>query len=640
MDAPTTFLPLSPSPSPPSAAHHLFATEQDAAAGMHHGQPYPAHPHGQHPSLLYASSPASSSSMDYGSYSNPLTLLPCDGADGMGVGQGVGQVGVSGKRYRSAPPKTFQCAGYGECRMVFSRSEHLARHIRKHTGERPFACHCTKQFSRLDNLRQHAQTVHSAPEDKPLNERMMRALAGVNASMMAGVRGRRRFGDASPHSPHSPQLSHLPHLAAAFSRDGEVYAQQEQPLPSPPYSASGFAWNAPPPPSSHPPSHAGQQAQGQGHPSFPPGAFSPFSPSTSSPSSSSARGSGSGSASPPFAYDATGAGGSPMPSPSLFGSFADVSGGNGNGTSPYPSPGAFYAQQQSPYEAGAQDYMSARVRVKQEDVGLDLDLDGFYAALEGPARGHGQGLSSYASSGSLSSLSSRSSASSLSSASEGEEEEEEERPETAHPPERASWQQQQGRPAPQQQQQQQRRLQLQQRVGGRGARGEYLPSPPQSPSFYGAGATSTYASASQHPGHASHSHPHPSHQHPGHPSQHPSQHAHHPQRQQQQAQQAQDNGGPFGWTLDDATPQGAGGAGEMSNAQYYAALQAQSQSQSSSAAHAQAQYMSSPYPSPHAHPMHQQQGGQGQGQEGYFYGAGGMSAGGGMGGQGGYAVFA
>lgn len=34
------------------------------------------------------------------------------------------------KRYRPIPAKTFQCRGYGECRMVFSRSEHLARHIR------------------------------------------------------------------------------------------------------------------------------------------------------------------------------------------------------------------------------------------------------------------------------------------------------------------------------------------------------------------------------------------------------------------------------------------------------------------------------------------------------------------------------
>lgn len=57
--------------------------------------------------------------------------------------------------------KLFQCTGYPGCSMVFTRSEHLARHIRKHTGERPFQCEfCFKKFSRLDNLRQHKQTVH------------------------------------------------------------------------------------------------------------------------------------------------------------------------------------------------------------------------------------------------------------------------------------------------------------------------------------------------------------------------------------------------------------------------------------------------------------------------------------------------
>ncbi|CAG8068683.1 unnamed protein product [Penicillium salamii] len=66
----------------------------------------------------------------------------------------------------NAPPskkkkgQRFFCTDFPPCNLSFTRSEHLARHIRKHTGERPFQCHCSRRFSRLDNLRQHAQTVH------------------------------------------------------------------------------------------------------------------------------------------------------------------------------------------------------------------------------------------------------------------------------------------------------------------------------------------------------------------------------------------------------------------------------------------------------------------------------------------------
>ena len=67
--------------------------------------------------------------------------------------------------------------------------------VRKHTGERPFSCHCGKQFSRLDNLRQHAQTVHADKQDE--NEQMMRDLTTLHATMAAankvgGSRGGRR----------------------------------------------------------------------------------------------------------------------------------------------------------------------------------------------------------------------------------------------------------------------------------------------------------------------------------------------------------------------------------------------------------------------------------------------------------------
>ncbi|EJD06179.1 uncharacterized protein FOMMEDRAFT_153579 [Fomitiporia mediterranea MF3/22] len=106
------------------------------------------------------------------------------------------------KRYRAAPAKTFQCRGYGDCHMVFSRSEHLARHVRKHTGERPFTCHCGKQFSRLDNLRQHAQTVHSdKPED---NERMMRELTALHTSMAAAHKAATSRGKRSQQSLATP----------------------------------------------------------------------------------------------------------------------------------------------------------------------------------------------------------------------------------------------------------------------------------------------------------------------------------------------------------------------------------------------------------------------------------------------------
>ncbi|RUS23933.1 STE like transcription factor-domain-containing protein [Jimgerdemannia flammicorona] len=45
------------------------------------------------------------------------------------------------------------------CDRTFKRLEHVKRHFRTHTSERPYGCHvCGKRFSRTDNLSQHKKT--------------------------------------------------------------------------------------------------------------------------------------------------------------------------------------------------------------------------------------------------------------------------------------------------------------------------------------------------------------------------------------------------------------------------------------------------------------------------------------------------
>ncbi|ORZ22506.1 hypothetical protein BCR42DRAFT_406327 [Absidia repens] len=80
---------------------------------------------------------------------------------------------TSSTQRKQRSSKVFQCSGYGDCKMVFTRGEHLARHKRKHTGEKPFPCvvpDCSKSFSRFDNMIQHTQTHRKDPQQCKLSE--------------------------------------------------------------------------------------------------------------------------------------------------------------------------------------------------------------------------------------------------------------------------------------------------------------------------------------------------------------------------------------------------------------------------------------------------------------------------------------
>ncbi|ORZ12720.1 hypothetical protein BCR42DRAFT_419835 [Absidia repens] len=88
---------------------------------------------------------------------------------------------------RKSEPKLFRCTGFGDCDMVFTRSEHLARHARKHTGEKPYKCvvpECGRMFSRFDNMMQHTQTHNRSGKrkssPKPAAKNRRKSTSAVN----------------------------------------------------------------------------------------------------------------------------------------------------------------------------------------------------------------------------------------------------------------------------------------------------------------------------------------------------------------------------------------------------------------------------------------------------------------------------
>jgi hypothetical protein len=104
---------------------------------------------------------------------------------------------------------------------------HVLTICRKHTGERPFQCHCSRRFSRLDNLRQHAQTVH-------VNEEIP-----AESLAATGTRFQRQVRTDRVRPPGSRSRA-----STAGSQSGQVRGHQRNSLSASSITSVGSAFSA------------------------------------------------------------------------------------------------------------------------------------------------------------------------------------------------------------------------------------------------------------------------------------------------------------------------------------------------------------------------------------------------------------
>ncbi|KAI1432057.1 STE like transcription factor [Xylaria sp. CBS 124048] len=123
------------------------------------------------------------------------------------------------------PQKSHSCP-IPSCGRIFKRLEHLKRHVRTHTQERPYICsRCNKAFSRSDNLAQHKRTHDRDGADSGL------PLSGEDDEDFSGEDQAGSLEETSPRSDYMPtRLNSMPQTRHDVSSGGVTHTAAFNPL--------------------------------------------------------------------------------------------------------------------------------------------------------------------------------------------------------------------------------------------------------------------------------------------------------------------------------------------------------------------------------------------------------------------------